>query len=273
MTTITPRRTPPNTVVLSPTELLACWEALTLGEPPPLLRLRRPGLTHTTQRHATRFLATALDRLGERGLSHDGQPAAALARMLGTLAHADYHLDIRYSNPTGSGRPVLGIGAATETCGVILLSADGAGPFQLWPSTATAVAPTLLAMLGDVPAGRGPSVNIPTTVLEQAIHANPDASIWALADQLRARGISSAESSALAHMCTDVNFGGQLGATARYGGPDRRGPWIIGFHRQRAGGYFMQLRRSGTLTMCPTTTCHLLRQWRTLINHLPRPIT
>jgi len=128
-------------------------------------------------------------------------------------------------------------------------------------------------MLGDVPAGRGPCVNIPTAVLDQAIHASADGGIWALADQLRARGISSAESSALAHMCTDVNFGGQLGVTSRYGGPDRRGPWIIGFHRHRAGGYFMQFRRSGTLTMCPTDTRSLLRQWRTLINHLPRRIT
>jgi hypothetical protein len=270
MTTTAPR-TPPDTVVMSRTELLACWEALALGEPPTLLRLRRPGATRVAQHHADRLLAIALDSLGQRGLSHGGQPDATLARMLRTVAHADYHLDIRYSNPTGAERPVLGVGAVTAAYGVVLIGADGAGPVQLWASDATAVAPTLLGLLGDVPTGRGAPVNIPTAVLDEAAHASADSGFWALADQLRTRGISSAESSALAHMCTGAVFGGQLGATARYGGPDRRGPWIIGFHRHRDGGYFMQLRRSATLTVCPTNTPRLLRQWRTLINHLPRP--
>jgi hypothetical protein len=266
--TATTRRAAPD-AELSSAELLACWESLGLGEPPALLRIRRPGLTDADRRACSRLLSGALAGLAARGLSDGAHPTPGLAGMLRVLAHADYHLDIRFGGPTR--RPVLGIGAVHGTRAVMLLSYDGAAPIQLWATESTNVAHTLLGLLGDVPAGRGNPVNIPTTTLDQALHAATDTGIWALTGQLHTRGISSTDASSLARMCTGITFGGQLGATGRYGGPDRRGPWTIGFHRARNGGYFMRLRRDHTLTVCPTNTARLRRQWTTLVNHLPHP--
>ncbi|MDT7683976.1 MAG: hypothetical protein QOG57_4286, partial [Pseudonocardiales bacterium] len=50
-------------------------------------------------------------------------------------------------------------------------------------------------------------------------------------------------------------------------GPDRRGPWVVGFLLGETG-YFLQLRRGPTVTMCPTDKPRLLRQWRELVEHL-----
>jgi hypothetical protein len=268
----------PDTVVVSSTELLACWEALALGEPPTLLRLRRPGVTRTAHQDTDRLLGAALTRLAARELSDGTRPHATLARMLWILARADYHLDIRYTHPHGSGWPVLGIGAAAGAQGVVLVSTDGAGPISLCPTDSTQVAPTLLRLLGDVTAGRGTPVNIPVTALDHATHeAAEDGGVWAFADHLRTHGVSRTEAASLAHMCTGAVSGGQLGATARHPAPhgalERRGPWTIGFHRTRNGGHFMQLRRGGTLTISPTDTRRLYHQWQTLITHLPGPPT
>jgi hypothetical protein len=273
MTTRTDRG--PDTAVVSSTELLACWEALALGEPPTLLRLRRPGVTRTAHQDTDRLLSAALARLAARELSEGTRPHATLARMLRILARADYHLDLRYTHPHRSG-PVLGIGAVAGAAGVVLVSTDGAGPVQLRPTDSTQVAPTLLRLLGDVTAGRGTPVNIPVTALAHATHDTAaDGGVWALAEQLRTHGVSRAEAASLAHMCTGAVCGGQLGATARHPAPhgalERRGPWTIGFHRTRNGGHYMQLRRGDTLTVSPTDTRRLYHQWRTLINHLPRP--
>jgi EspG family len=252
---------------LTSTELLAGWESLDLGEPPFLLRLRRPGHTQATRHEAQRLLHEAMTALAARGLADGGQPSAALAHLLRTLAHADYHLDIRFTDPSGSGRPILGLGAVAGAHGVVVVSNDGAGPLDLRAVDGSRVAATLLNLLGEVRPGIGSPVNIASAVLDDAVAATPDGGVWSLADQLRERGIPRQEASSLARMCTGINFGGQLGATARFAGPDRRGPWVIGFLRGEAG-YFLQLRRGATVTVCPTDTSRLMHRWRELVEHL-----
>jgi hypothetical protein len=252
---------------LTPTELLASWESLDLGEPPFLLRLRRPGYTWAAQHEAQRLLHEATAALATRGLSDGTHPDAALAHLLRTFAHADYRLDIRFTDPAGSGRPVLGLGAVAGAHGAVMVSNDGAGPLDLWAVDGSRVAATLLDLLGEVKPGIGSPVNIPAAALDEAIAADPDGGIWSLADQLRDRGIPRQEASSLARMCTGISSGGQLGATARFAGPDRRGPWVVGFLRGEAG-YFVQLRRGATVTMCPTDKPRLSYQWRELVEHL-----
>jgi len=255
------------TVQLSPTELLACWEALDLGEPPFLLRLRHPDHTQAARRYARRLLDGARASLAARGLVDGSAPAPGLAAMLHTLAGADYHLDIRFTNPSGSERPLLGLGAIAGSHGVVVVSNDGAGPLHLQPVDGARVAATLLELLGPVKPGVGVPVNIPTAVLDEAVAATPDSTPWSLADELQQRGIRRQDAASLARMCTDITSGGQLGATGRFGGPDRRGPWVVGFVRG-SGGYFLQLRRHATLTMCPTDIPRLMYQWRELAEHL-----
>jgi hypothetical protein len=88
---------------------------------------------------------------------------------------------------------------------------------------------------------------------------------------LQARGVSGNEASWLARMCTGVRFGGQLGASTMREGRERRGGWVIGFHCADTG-YFMNLRRDGTVTMCPTDGRGLARHWRELVDSL-RPVS
>jgi hypothetical protein len=252
---------------LTPTELLASWESLDLGEPPLLLRLRRPGFTQAAQRESRLLLHRARTALAARGLSDGTRPSAALGHLLRTLAHADYHLDIRFTDPAGSQRPILGLGAVAGTHGVVVTSNDGAGPLGLQAVDGSRVAATLLNLLGEVKPGIGSPVNIPAAALDDAIAATTDGGIWSLADRLRDRGISRQEASSLARMCTGISSGGQLGATARFAGPDRRGPWVVGFLLGETG-YFLQLRRGPTVTMCPTDKPRLLHQWRELVEHL-----
>jgi hypothetical protein len=252
-------------VDLQPVELLACWEALELGEPPFLLRLRSPSGTEAIRRETAQQLRAAMTRLTERGLSDGARPSAALAEWLQVIARSSYQLDIRFTGPAG--RPVLGFGAVAGEHSVAAISNDGAGPQRLVAMDSSRLPGALISLLGPIRPGTVSPVNIPAEVLDQACASAPDGSAWAMADQLRERGIPGQDASSLARMCSGVSFGGQLGATARFGGPARRGPWVIGFIRNETG-CFHQLRRDGSVTMGPTDANRLHRLWHDLIDHI-----
>lgn len=249
-------------IQLSPLELLGCWTALDLGEPPVLLRLRRPGLT---VQETWRMLREAVVGLADRGLADGTAPGAALSDLLRVFSRADYQLDIRFSGPAGSERPILGLGAVAGTRGVLIISNDGHGPIQLGSVDSARVPDALLGMLGPIHPGQGTVVNIPADLLDKAC-ALPG-NIWTVSDQLQQYGVDRSEASSLARMCTDVRFGGQLGATARFGQVEQRGRWVIGFHRTDSGWY-LQLRRGSTVTMYPCDKARLRYQWRDLVEHL-----
>jgi hypothetical protein len=289
---------------LSPVELLAAWEALDLGDPPFLLRLRRPAGTEAGRREAHRQLRAALAELAARGLASrrlaDGRLtdrgladcgladrgladrgladygladyglAAPLVGALDVLGRAPYHLDIRFAGPDG--RPRLGLGAQLGARGVVVLSADGVGPVELITLDASRVPSTLISQLGPVRAGTAAPVNLPAGLLTEAAGAVPDGNPWALADRLVANGVPPVEAAAVARVCAPNDLAGQLGATSRgeRGIPQRRGPWVIGFVRT-ASGYFLQLRRGNTVTMGPADPARLLRHWAELVAHLPAP--
>jgi len=249
---------------LSPIEVLACWEALDLGDPPFLLRLRRPGGTEAAQLESRRRLAAALAGLAGRGLSDGVSPAPALAGPLRLLAGADYLLDIRFTGPAG--RAILGLGAIAGARGAAVVSNDGLGPMDLVPVDGARVASTLIGLLGSVEPGTGLPVNLPAAVFDEACAAARDGNLWTLADELQVRGVPRREATSLARMCGGVDFGGQLGVTTRFDGPERRGPWVVGFVRG-GGRYFLQLRRDDTVTVCPTDSNRLVSHWRELLEH------
>ncbi|GAA5174257.1 hypothetical protein GCM10023321_77640 [Pseudonocardia eucalypti] len=258
----------PSGIVLSPTELLACWESLRLGDPPVWFRLRRPGWTARDRVESDNLLRSALVGLAERGLSDGARPSPHLARLLGLIDGAEYQLDIRYTNPDGSLRPILGFGAVDGFEGVVVVSNDGAGPIRLRPVDGARVAAELLGSLGKMQAGYGQVVNIPADVLDDATAQLADPSNFVeLADGLRRRGVSSHDASVLARMCTGADAGGQLGATSRSNGRTVRGPWVIGFHRIQ-GRYFMQLRRGGFVTVSPADSGRLYDRWLDLVAEL-----
>ncbi|MBO0877362.1 MAG: ESX secretion-associated protein EspG, partial [Pseudonocardia sp.] len=83
-------------------------------------------------------------------------------------------------------------------------------------------------------------------------------------------GVPAADASSLARMCTGITAAGQLGATTRLDGArERRGRWVVGFHRARNGDC-VQLRRpaghgTATVTIGPATREKLLAQLTELI--------
>lgn len=259
------RATTDRVVALSPLELLACWEALDLGEPPYQLRLRRPSGPYAAQRQTRQVLANAMVGLAARRLSDGAQPDPELADMLRLLAHRTYQLDIRFTGSAGT--PRIGLGPITDTSALMVTTTDdGISPIVLRALDRSKISGALLGLVGPITAGIAPPVNIPGETFDQACQAAADGGMWQLADALTARGVPRTEAAALVRMTTDITFAGQLGVTAWHEGRERRGPWVVGFVRNKTGGMFLQVRRAGTVTMCPTDARRLGDQWQSLIN-------
>lgn len=261
--TTTRRGRPVGTVVLRPVEMLACWDALDLTDPPFLLQLRIP--THDHRERTARDFRTALTALERRGLTDGRQALPPLTTMLRTLANPDHQLDIRFTGP--GGRPVVGLGAVRAAHGVAAVISGGDGAVELREMDGTRVAPWLLGLLGTTRAGIAPCVNLPVEVFDRAASAAQDGSPWAFADELIARGVPRRDATATARMLTGITFGGQLGVTMRRRGYEHRGPWVVGFVRNGAGESFVQFRRGDTVTIGPADADRLLRHWAELLDH------
>ncbi len=258
-------------------ELLACWGALELGEPPLELELRPPGGTVAER---DRALAGARDELARRGLLTPAGPDLSLARALRLLATGPRQLDLRLSNG------LVALGASDREQGVVLVRAGvragtGSGgtdqTLYLLTVPGPRVAATLIELIGPLTAGRARPVNLTAEVLDDARRSVRDGSYWTLADQLVSRGVDRADAHSFARMCTGITANGQLGALARTGETGRRvehrGGWVVGFHRG-AEGDFLQLRRptgprGATVTVAPISADRLLAKVQELVAALP----
>jgi hypothetical protein len=255
-------------VRLSPCEFTACWDALDLGDTPVVLTRCGPGNGFDAARRRD-----AMAALARRGLSDGLRPHPSLVEPLRLLADPDYSIDIRF----GAG-PTIGLGATEDTRGVTvtMATASADGPLRLVAGTSAPVAATLLNLLtaaGPVTPGVGRPVNIPADALDtaladvQRVRGDRSTDLWAVADRLEAAGIPRIDAASMVRMCDGMWCRGQLGATAHFGGPRRRAPWVIGFHATPAG-WFMQLRRDSMVTICPTDTTRLLHHWHDLASGL-----
>jgi hypothetical protein len=266
---------------LSPAEFLGCWAALRLGETPIELAMRPPGYTVEESRT---LLDEAVAGLAARGLS-DGRlpgarPHAQLAGALRLFANPDYQLDIRFHDLAEGGPMVFGLGAVAGANGLLITGVDdgedrggndgGGLPVDLVGMDASRVAGGLLWLAtrrGPVKPGIGSPANIPVAAFDKAREQAGGGDLWELADELTELGVPRQDATSLARMCGGIRFAGQLGATGRFGGPPRRGDWVIGFHITDSG-WFMQLRRGDTLTVCPTDARRLMYHWHELAGSL-----
>ncbi|HZD13576.1 MAG TPA: ESX secretion-associated protein EspG [Pseudonocardiaceae bacterium] len=265
---------------LSPAQFLGCWAALRLGEPPVELALRPPG--HTVE-ESRALLDQAVAGLAGRGLSDGRRPGATphpgLGGALRLVARPDYLLDIRFRDLAEGGGVVFGLGAVAGAAGLLITGVadgqdrrgeQGGDPVELLGMDASRVAGALLGLAtrrGPVKAGIGSPANIPVAAFDTARQRTGGGGLWELADELVNLGVAWREARSLARMCTGVRFAGQLGATGRFAGPARRGGWVVGFHVTDSG-WFLQLRRGDTLTVCPTGTRRLMYHWHELIDSL-----
>ena len=276
-------------VRLSPVEFLACWTALRLGDLPLALDLRPSGTTLAEHRQ---IHEAALAGLAARGLVDRSGPVPPLAGALRLLATAPYLYDLRLTGATGPANPaewpaeLVAVGAAAREYGVVAVL--GGGELALLPVPGPRVPPALVELIGPLTPARARPVNVPAELLDLACRGVPDGDLWALADRLVEYGVLPADANALARMCTGITAAGQLGATAQTGAPtgatpaaaqgthaQRRGRWVVGFHRGQAGDC-LQLRRPTntqgvTVTIAPITAPKLLSQLAELIDDLDRP--
>lgn len=243
-------------ITLSPAEFTACWEALGLELPPAQLTGVGPG--NGFDRRAGR---AALAALAARGLSDGAAPCPELAGPLRLLARPRYRLDLRWGDDRRG--LVVGLGAVAGDRGATVTSADGR--LTMAVTDGARVDGALLGLLGPVTAGVGRTVNIPADVLDAATAAVRGHDLWELADELEARGVNRLDTRSLVTMCQGMRGRGQLGATVTADDRARRAPGVIGVHLADAG-WFAQIRRAGTVTICPTDPGRLLRRWRALID-------
>jgi hypothetical protein len=254
---------------LRPAEFEACWAALDPGDPPLALPLPPPA-GHTTA-DRDRLRRDALSELAARGLADRDGPVGPLADAVRLLAGAPVLCDLRLSEPAGGGELIV-LGAAAREHGVVA-RASGA-ELAVLPVPGPYVPTTLVELAGPLTPARARPVNIPADLFDQALADSAD--LWTLADRLVACGVPSSEANSLARMCGGITAAGQLGVTVRVGGGDRtdgtgepragerRGRWVVGFHRGRDGAC-LQLRRAGTVTVAPVDARKLLAQLTELI--------
>ncbi|MDT7675708.1 MAG: hypothetical protein QOD82_3610 [Pseudonocardiales bacterium] len=276
---------------LRPVEFQACWAALGLGDTPLALDLRPTGSTIAERDQIHR---DALVELARRGLADHAGPCLPLAGALRLVATAPYLCDLRLTGSTnGSTEPdgaaeLVAVGAAAREYGVVV--ALGGGEVTVLPVSGPRVPITLVELIGPLNPARTRPVNIPAELLDQACASVPDGDLWALADRLVEFGVLPADASSVARMCTGITAAGQLGATARVtaaqvnaargsagaGGRsrERRGRWVVGFHRGEAGDCLQLRRPSGpgreTVTIAPIDAQKLLAQLSELLDHMRR---
>jgi EspG family len=173
---------------------------------------------------------------------------------------------------------LMAIGAMAREFGVLAVRVGA--ELSLLPVAGPWVPSALVELIGPLDPARARPVNIPAELLDRACRAasadGADGAMWALADRLVEYGVLPADASSLARMCTGLTAAGQLGATARDPGGrergERRGRWVVGFHRARAGDCLQLRRPTGpgqeTVTIAPITADKLLGQLIALLDDL-----
>jgi EspG family len=262
---------------LRPVEFQACWAALGLGDTPLALDLRPTGATIAER---DRIHRDALVELTRRGLADHAGPCLPLAGALRLVATAPYLCDLRLTGSTNrstdGAAELVAVGAAAREYGVVV--ALSGGELTVLPVSGPRVPITLVELIGPLTPARTRPVNIPAELLDQACQSVPDGDLWALADRLVEFGVLPADASSVARMCTGITAAGQLGATGRGGaggrGRERRGRWVVGFHRGEAGDCLQLRRRCGpereTVSIAPIDAQKLLAQLGELIDDVRR---
>jgi EspG family len=239
---------------------------------------------------ALRLLATAPYLVDLRlAAAHPATPGRCREASQGTTDTAGWGTTGTKSHGTATGQSrgtdgfrgadapaeLVAIGAMAGEYGVLAVRVGG--ELSLLPVSGPWVPSALVELVGPLDPARARPVNIPAELLDRACRAasadGADGEMWALADRLVEYGVLPADASSLARMCTGLTAAGQLGVTARdRGGRERRGRWVVGFHRARAGDC-LQLRRptrpgQETVTIAPITADKLLGQLIALLDDL-----
>lgn len=214
-------------VVLSPLEFDVLWESERLPGRHVAVDVLSPGKTHSER---ARLVRQAFEQLEQRGLAKRDRAVPELADWLNLLAYPQISID--------------GWVWTDHEIGALAVAAGGQGllavvePQEVWliPARDTALAEAAVSVAGVVPAGRGYSVSVDTDALlaADARSSTPQE----LASLLKAAGVSTMDSRALAEMMSGMGTRGQFGVECRQRDQQlRRADRVVAFHDTDEGRY------------------------------------
>jgi hypothetical protein len=216
------------TIVLSKLEFDVLWEYEKLPPKHEALTVPSPGRTHTERRQ---LVAQAFAGLEQRGLARRERAEPDLADWLNLLAHHQLAIDswVWTDHRISSLAVVAGSSA-------LLAAVDGP---EVWliPARQSSIAEAAVSIAGDVVAGPGFSVSLPTDVLTAA-DAKARGDVREFAAALTQKGVPGTDAKIMVDMVTGMNVRGQFGVTRmqrdqRMARADR----IVAFHDTERGRY------------------------------------
>lgn len=233
------------TIVLSKLEFDVLWEHEKLPPKHEALTVPSPGRTHTERRQ---LVAQAFAGLEERGLVSRDRAAPELLDWLNLLAYPQLAIDswVWTDHRISSLAVVAGSSA-------LLAAVDGP---EVWliPARKTAIAEAAVSVAGDVIAGPGLSVSVPTDVLTAAdAEARGDTREFAAA--LSRAGVSGPDAKTMADMVREMNVRGQFCVT-RMQRDQRmhRADRVVAFHDTPRGRYVHLAKPTADGRMWSTVT-------------------
>lgn len=233
------------TTVLSALEFDVVWEAERLPRRHVAVDVPSPGTTHTERAGLVEGAFASLER---RGLVERGRVVPELADRLGLLAHPRLSVD----SWVWTDRQIKAL-AVTSGEQAMLAAVDRE---EVWliPTRATAIAEAAVSIAGEVPAGPGRSVSLPTELLldaDRAAGGNPQGMVTTLYQG----GVLLSDAQELVSMVTGMRVRGQLGVE-RVGRDQRRrrADRVVSFHDTEAGRYVYLARPSNDGRMWTTIT-------------------
>jgi hypothetical protein len=216
------------TIVLSRLEFDVLWEYEKLPPKHEAITVPSPGRTHTERR---RLVAEAFAGLEERGLVDRERATPELVDKLNLLAYPQLAIDTWvWTDHRISSLAVVSGSAA------LLAAIDGD---QVWliPARETAIAEAAVSVAGDVVAGPGLSVSVPTDVLTAA-DAEARGDVREFAAALVRAGVAGPDAKTMADMVRDMDVRGQFCVT-RMQRDQRmvRADRVVAFHDTPRGRY------------------------------------
>jgi hypothetical protein len=216
------------TIVLSKLEFDVLWEHEKLPAKHEALTVPSPGRTHTERRQ---LVAQAFADLEGRGLAERGRAVPELLDWLNLLAHPQLAIDTWvWTDHRISSLAVVANRSA------LLAAVDGP---QVWliPARETAIAEAAVSVAGDVVAGPGMSVSVPSDVLAAA-DAEARGDVGEFAAALSRSGVAGPDAKTLAEMVRDMDVRGQFGVSrVQRDQRTRRADRVVAFHDTPRGRY------------------------------------
>jgi hypothetical protein len=233
------------TVVLSTLEFDVLWELERLPRKHEALGVPSPGKTHTER---AKLVAEALGALKERGLGDGDRATPELADQLSLLAYPQVSIDTWvFTDHRITSLAVMNGNNA-------LLAAIDGDEVWLIPARETGLAEAAVSVTGDMPAGPGWSVSVPTDAL-MAADKEAKGDKRELATSLMRRGIASDDAKTLANMVGGMNLRGQFGATRQQRDQRMvRADRVVSFHDTDHGRYVYLAKPNADGRMWSTIT-------------------